>query len=352
LSTPLHIVGKRESVPVVFSSDKISDQTSRYHNTSTVRIKLDHNTRNRVAYLCFYDNNDDRLSPVGWGKIRRYDNLMIFKQVPHHVLFFPAIYEGKSLIPICKPFIVNDDGQPNFIEPQGEEDMTLYRKYPEKRKLIKASYNLLGASILGGDTKEGQYDTLGRITSKPVPYVQDVAINNSKSYRFYKIETKDHSPLNIAEIQLLGINDDLGKQKAPMALPCFFDEKREPKEYSVIEAHLLQTGNTVNNAVDGDVLSYTGSSDLVFCLEFPQIVKAVRYLPRNANNIIVQNEEYVLYYYNKGWVEFGDSVATSNCITFRNVPAKTVYLLANNTDGTEEMPFYYVNGKQVFINTQ
>lgn len=350
--TPVHIVRKGEYLPEVFRSDKLSDQTKRYHKTSIVRIPLNRKTSNQLAYLCFYDNNDDKLSPVGWGRVRLLGRSVVFKHVPRQMILFPAIYDENQLYPISNPFIIEDCGRLRWIEPHGTVDMTLYRKYPEKRRLVKAAENLVGVTILGGDSKKGPFDTLGMIMQMPVPYVQDIVLmGNERSYQYYKIVTKDNVPLNIAEIQLLGSTCSHFRTVTPMELPSFSSDSIENSALSAYVSHLLPTGNSVGNAIDGDVLSYTGSSDLIFYFENPAIVKVIRYLPRNANNIIVKSNEYVLYYYDKGWVEFDDKIATLNCIRFCGVPDNTVYLLSNLSGGTEELPFYYVNGKQVFINS-
>lgn len=351
-NTPRRLAKKGEYLPEVFRSDMITDQTDRYHKTSTIRIPLRTQSNNRLAYLCFYDNNDDKLSPVGWGIINRAGDVVIFEHVPHNVLLFPAIYEKSQLSPIDNPFIVEDGGLLKWMNPYDTSDMILYRKYPEKRKLVKAAQNIIGASFLGGENENGPFDTLGIIEKLPVPYPQDVVFPNQHPYRYYKLTTTQRKPLNIAEIQLLAPMGRESIHQKPMEMPTFDDnEAVENNTWACLNGALLPTGNSVWDAIDGDVLSYTGSSDLVFYFEKPTLVTAIRYLPRNANNIVVKNNEYVLYYYDKGWIEFGACTATSNSIRFNDVPGNAVYLLSNTSDGKEELPFFYLNGKQVFINS-
>ena len=55
-------------------------------------------------------------------------------------------------------------------------------------------------------------------------------------------------------------------------------------------------------------------------------------------------------YYDKGWKRIGTQVATANYLTFENVPANHIYWLSNLSNGNEELPFYYQNDTQFFIN--
>lgn len=350
-NTPVHLVNRNEFLPDVFRSDMISDQTDRYHETSTIRIPLHQKTKNHLAYLCFFDDNDYKLSPVGWGKIKHGGKVAVFEQVPHNVLLFPAVYEGNQLIPIDNPFIIEASGSIKWFIPGGSVDMVLKRKYPEKRRLVTAAENLIGAYVLGGFDRKGPYDTLGRITQRPIPYPQDLVLNNHRPYHYYKVTTTRRQPLNIAEIQLMAPSEMVRYKIKPMDLPSFTDEiTASNDQYSRLTPEVLSTGNSVWDAVDDNVLTYTGSSDLIFYFNNPTIVTAIRYLPRNANNIVTKNDDYVLYYYDKGWVEFDERTASSNCIRFDNVPGNTIYLLSDITGGKEELPFYYLDGKQVFIN--
>ncbi len=351
---PFYLAKKGEYIPDIFQDDRISDQTDRYHHTSSVRLPLDVQVANRLSYLCFYDNNEDRLSPVGWGTINTKGRFVTYKKVPHHILFFPVIYVGRELTPIGDPFIVDSDGRIHQISKQGiEDDMRLFRKFPEKKRLVDAASNLIGASILAGNERKGPYDTLGRITQFPIPYAQDIKLIGRKSYRYYKISTAHGQSLNLAEAQLLAPKKTCKTYIEPIALPSFGpNDNSVDTSFTVVKGELLPTGKTVSNAIDGDVLSYTGSSDMFFYFKAPVCVTTMRFLPRNANNIIEKGDDYILYYYDGGWLPFAEERAQSNCIHFRNVPANTIYLLSNVTKGEEEFPFYYLDGRQVFVNSQ
>lgn len=96
--------------------------------------------------------------------------------------------------------------------------------------------------------------------------------------------------------------------------------------------------------------TYVSSSMITLDFGVPVQIEAIRYAPRNANNMIVIGDKYALYYYDKGWKHIGAQVATANYLTFENVPANHIYWLSNLSNGNEELPFYYQNNTQFFIN--
>lgn len=75
----------------------------------------------------------------------------------------------------------------------------------------------------------------------------------------------------------------------------------------------------------------------------------MRFSPLNADNGIKSGNLYELYYWNNGWQSCGRQVAEYEYLKFENVPANKLYWLKNHTEGKEEMPFIFVDGKQIFI---
>ena len=84
----------------------------------------------------------------------------------------------------------------------------------------------------------------------------------------------------------------------------------------------------------------------------PVQITHVRFVPRNANNMIVAGDSYLLMYYDgTQWKEHLPIVyAGKNYLDFTNVPVASLYLLRNLTNGKEELPFFYQNGKQYFLH--
>ncbi len=101
---------------------------------------------------------------------------------------------------------------------------------------------------------------------------------------------------------------------------------------------------------DGDMLTYNSKKWTGLNLEQPQQINRVRLAPRNADNGIVTGDNYQLYYWDNNWIQAWVKKAKYNFVEFENVPANTLYWLQNLDHGTEEQPFFYRDGKQVFSN--
>lgn len=54
-------------------------------------------------------------------------------------------------------------------------------------------------------------------------------------------------------------------------------------------------------------------------------------------------------YWDNGWKNAGTRLARYNFLQFDNVPLDRIYWLRDLTAGKEEHPFFYKDGKQLFI---
>lgn len=68
------------------------------------------------------------------------------------------------------------------------------------------------------------------------------------------------------------------------------------------------------------------------------------------NTIEPGNHYQLLYYANRRWIEFKNINSEYNFLDIDSVPSNTIYWLRNLDKGKEELPFFYKNGKQIFIN--
>lgn len=82
----------------------------------------------------------------------------------------------------------------------------------------------------------------------------------------------------------------------------------------------------------------------------PTLITHVRFISRTANNMIVIDNTYKLYYYDNGWIYHSKQTPKYNFLIFDKVPSGTIYWLRNITTGNEELPFFYREDKQVFVN--
>lgn len=392
--TPYFLANSDEDIPEIFDTPLLSDQTFRYHQTVTLRLPLKTETLNKMAYLCMFTTGD--LAPVAWGKVNREKKELIFEQVPLNTLFFPMCYDEDLMLPIAEPFMVYSPHPVPFIplplsantQPKDivdvsvmdkrlvdththadveglryvtiacdttkRIDMHLLRKYPEKRRMKALQNNLVGAMLLGSPLERKQYDTLLVLKETPKPYLQDIAFHNDKKYRYYRFQTADRTSVSIAHMEFLGPYASGRKNAVPTALPIFSEEEKlhaVKENLYRMEGKPIKTNSSPWHAFDNDITTYASSSSIAMDMQTPVQITHLRFIPRTANNIIVPGNSYLLLYYDNGWKEFKIMYAENNYLDFKEVPDATLFWLRNLTEGKEEFPFFYMNGKQYFLHT-
>ena len=392
--TPYFIARSNEHVPELFNTPLLSDQTFRYHQTVTLHLPVGKQLTNNLAYLCMWTQGEPAI--VGWGKIDHRRNEIVYEQLPLNTLFFPVYFDDETMLGIAEPFMIYADkplkdiplpltlnNPPRVVkEISIEEDeivssnnhapikelryitlkcdttqhvnLHLLRKYPEKRRMKIFQEGLKGAMLLGSNQERGKTDTLLTINDTPKPYLQEYRFDNDKRYRFYRFATPDGNPVNIAHIEFLATAPMGNRYSMPTPLPIFWQSdvnKQTDNELFRIDGRPLKTGSHPEHAFDNDLSTYVGSSSIGMEFQVPVQIDRIRLVPRTANNIIVPGNSYLLMYYNKGWKEFKILYAEHNFLDFEDVPKATLYWLRNLTEGKEELPFFYINGKQYFLHT-
>ena len=352
--TPYFLHSKGEYIPDEFSTPLLLDQTKRYHKTGTLELDFPVETGNKLAYLCAFRRNDGNgLYPVAWGIINTKQRKVVFEQVPDSIVFFPAYYEGEELIPLGNPVMLRNDSVISYNGSSDTQQMTLLRKYPPKRRFQRMWQRLAGAKIMAGNKKNKKFKTLYKFTKGPEEaYLHEVRFSNEREYRYYRFESNKRIQSNIAHIEFLGKYSNQHYCCAPTPLPIFPNDSTSVDSNGLwrIDNKLTYKENRKHKAYDNKMETYVSSSMITLDFGVPVQIEAIRYAPRNANNMIVIGDKYALYYYDKGWKRIGAQVATANYLTFENVPANHIYWLSNLSNGNEELPFYYQNNTQFFIN--
>lgn len=385
-NAPYFTSGENEEIPIELSSPSLLDVTWRYHKTITLRLPITaEENLNRNAYLCVF-NSKKGFTAVGWGKIDDINKEVVFEQVPINQLFFPAYYiDGKYTL-FSNPFIIQADSSVNIphsfsckypyksldlrIENEqlvsvgmnsldnqnikykeikcdkGSQDLYLIRKYPAKRNLTKIYEKLKGAVVVGFNERT-KYDTLFTLPFVPKPYMQDVNIQNKKAYKSYFFSVPNQRA-NIAELEFLSENIPNSMAVLPTPLPVFSTDTIKNKFKKAIGIP-FKYGKNPWSAFDGDMESFAGGRLVGMEFSKPVCITHIRFAPRNANNMIVRGNRYELMYFDNKWKSAGIQLAKYNYLIFKNVPSNTIYWLKNLSNGKEELPFFYINGKQKFI---
>lgn len=389
---PFYLAGENEFIPPLFDTPLLNDQTYRYHQTVTLHLPFNEKLSNNLAYLCMWANGE--LSVVGWGKINHQKKEIVYEQVPLNILFFPVYFDDRTMLDIARPFIIyanmplKDIPLPftTNIPSRKSKDVTiiqenivnyndyspikelkyitlncdttfysnlhLLRKYPVKQNLKMFRQLLEGAVLLASNDRQGGFDTLLTIKETPQPYLQEYKLTNPKPYRFYRFSTSNGQPVNIAHMEFLASSPQGNPYSNPTPLPIFHKNYKKKKESLIrIEGNPQNTGRNSEYAFDKNIFTYAdATSSIEMEFRHPVQIEYIRLLPRNANNMIVPGNNYMLMYYDKGWKKFRTLYAEHNYLDFEHVPKATLYWLKNLTEGKEEFPFFYINDEQYFLH--
>lgn len=358
-NTPYFLKAEGENTPKVFQQPTMIDVTPNYHICTEVVLPAPAVQENKLAYLSFF--NTRGLNPVAWGCIDSKKHIVRYQNVPINMLFFPTyISDDGDMIEFDSPFVIRQDSVTGRFHKESiscnhkkKVFLHLLRKYPPKPYLVSYREKIKGSILLASNQEDGGYDTLFTLTQPPVPYWQRYEIDNNKRYRYYKLQTEDGSPINIAEYEFLAENDGLHHYSKPSLLPV----KDSPHRYNSVadlyvkmEGTPMKSGPLCFQACDGNLDTYIESPWVGMKFTVPLCVKALQLYPRNARNVIEPDNNYQLLYYDTGeWIEYATVRSTYHYLDFDSVPGGTIYWLRNLDQGKEELPFFFDKGRQVFI---
>lgn len=338
-------VPTHKDVPAYLISPSSKDVTHEYVPTFDVKLKCDYipiQKSIRYAVICTF--GDKAWQPIYWGTIN--NEIVNFKNMAADVCYMAAYYHQGELTPLTKPFILTKEGE---IKKIGENlsvkgSITVNRKYPRFQRMDILARKLMRTTIEAANNKEFRNaDTLMEINNVPTD-VNDSMLSCSRKYRYVRCHIPNYRTGDLAEIIFYG------KQS--------MDSPEIRLEGNIIGFPLPDKRNTMPYfmAMDGDPNTYfvktkgnDGYVGLDLGVDNKHYITRVQFYPRSDANYILIGDTYELcYWQNKQWISIGKQTAVSHKLTFDNVPQKELYILHNLTRGTEERPFTYENGKQVW----
>ena len=277
-------------------------------------------------------------------------------------LYFPVIYNNGSITPFASPFMLKSDYSQHknysYIEYTNEGNKTTTgictRKYPVKLSTKERMKNMLGIHVIASDNYNySDCDTLAVIDFLPEPYLQDLPLKCDRPYKNYRIQTGNNDWLHLSEVYFLapksyGYSNSLPTPELPILPDVVYNDTVEYVRFrDVPEEEFLRRAEN-----DGNMQTISATSCVNLHFDEQRYMTKVRFSPRNAENNIFPEHEYVLYKWHKtGWEQVEQKKASAHYLIFDNVQVGSLYWLKNITTGQEESPFVFdENGKQCFIN--
>lgn len=338
--------------------ENLTDLTSEFTTTVDIQVAVGHLGKiPKFAYLCIFDG--EKWDPIASKRIENKE--ITFREVGVNKVYLPVLLEGKEIIPLSSPILVDSLKNITSLEPDTSHFFlaTLLRKFTlNKHTVENRSHDLKGGKFQVASKSD--FSDAKTIYTVPefasyIPIQIDVpeSAGNYVRFVFPNVEkvTKD-GPSWLAFYQekngfhhiLKG--DYISSEKISRKnMDAIFDED------------LLSYVSLVPTDIDlpqdfWNHIPFRGSTDSLWVgmrLEETATISKIGYCPRNDKNNIYPGLEYELFYWDKKWNSLGKKIATDYELTFDSIPSKSLLLLKCHSEGKEERIFTLDNeGQQVW----
>ncbi len=353
---PFSLRENGEPIPDILANPCIKDVTNEIGRTCTLKMPFKAPTKHNLAYLASFHPHDNGLRPVTWGIVNhRKDSVYFNHVVPDH-LYFPVYMDEDGVYhEFGSPFLISECSSKangyQIVHLKSDNTKTvratLERKFPRKPHLVEYAKQVPGTYVIGSnDSTFLKADTLGIIGNVLSTDWNVLSLNVSVPYKYYRICGAGNPPrVRLAEIEFL-----------TKASYCYSN--------TIATTHSDSTNSWVR-ILDESLekcqwkAEYDGNPQtapdrwphVTLRLRKPQMVHAVRYMVKHADNAVKEGSTYELREWADGYWKRTKKriVATSSKLVIDGLTPGRLYWLHCLQDGNEEMPFCVdENGTQYF----
>ena len=304
------------------------DITDGYYKTSDLSLTLLDGVRSKLkdkyVYIAVFNGHDTDWSIVDYGKIKR--GKACFTKMGRNILYIAKGYDGKDLIPITEPFIIEKDGNIRYIKSYAKNlrSVDIRRKYYQSANVVGMRRRLLGGLIEAADNAAFRgavtlftIDTLKLADKTPLP--------SDQKYRYWRYLSANGTYGSIAELAFFAPDSTI---LTGIPLACAGADQA-----------------AISRAFDGDYVSNfeTGQADgnwVGLDIGHPVCAGYVRIIPRSDDNDIRSGDEYeFLYWSNREWISSGTVIAGDTHLVYDSIPQSALMWVRNYTRGWDERVF-------------
>ena len=303
-----------EFMPEFFRNPFHKDVTNEYLYTADVEIPVAGKRKvgAKFAYVCVFSSL--KWIPVDMGVFRRKGAR--FRNMGLNVVYLPVVYEGQKMRSFNYPFVLNLDGQMEYLIPDTTRRQTLCltRKYPAREFVYEYNRQMENVYVEADDNPHFKTPVMmaERLDVHATYATQE--IDTKRAFRYWRVEAR--AIAGCAEI-------------------VFQDERGEVIKGEIDSAYVSLFDNDPLTAVD-----LGGIRSVVVDFGKPVRLGKVVCVPRGDGNAICPGDEYELFYYDlNGWQSLGRKVAMHYELDYENVPEGALYWLHDRTTGVEERVF-------------
>lgn len=329
----------KEEIPEFFKNPYVKDVSHLYFKPYdlTIDLKFSPPVPKALAYIMVFDNQ--QWQPIHWGRIK--NGKAVFTAMAKNCAYTAMYYHNNEFYPASLPFILNDSGKVQYLQPDLKSLRTIHlkRKYTNK-KVEEWCERIKGAKFqLANKPDFSDSVTIYKIDTAPEGMYQTINVNIKTPYRYFRYLAPVGSPGDMAELEVYGQNDSLLNGE------IIGDET----------SFLWFASSDKFKAFDKNVLTYfeaEQNKNVWIGMKFPkkEVIKKVIYLPHNDDNFIRQDELYELFYWNNTeWISLGQQKGEkAKQELIYKAPGSALFRLRNLNKGKEERIFTYENQKQVW----
>lgn len=304
------------------------DITDQYYKTSDISLILLDGVRSKLkdkyVYIAVFNGHDTDWSIVDYGKIKH--GKACFTKMGRNILYIAKGYDGKNLIPITEPFIIEKDGSIRYIKSDAKNlrSVDIRRKYYQSANVVSMRRRLLGGRIEASDNASFG-DAVTLFTIDTLALADKIPLTTGRKYRYYRYLSANGTYGSIAELTFFAPDSTL-LTGTPLA--CADADQA-----------------AISRAFDGDYVSNfeTGQADgnwVGLDMGHQVNVGYVRIIPRSDDNDIRAGDEYEFMYWNgSDWISSGTVIAGDTHLVYDNIPQGALMWVRNYTRGWDERPF-------------
>ena len=314
----------------------IKDVTDEYARTINISIPLNKKSRDRFVYLAVF--NDNEWIPIDIGQVKH--NKAEFNNVGINVLYILLSYNNNNLTPISVPFIINMQGETQFIRTDMIKTVNfrLKRKYPSFKHIYNIKqYLKYGRIEASNDPGFSLKDSITDFSCNDI-FASEVKIANAEQYRYWRLNPSKAGSSDFAEIYFFekdSMKQIKGKPFSPVA--PIIDQVFDNPEYICDNDPLTYSAVYYNDTIP----QYIG-----FDFGKPVSISKIAYIRRGDGNDICPGDSYEIYYWNNfKWNLHSTIKATTVYIDIKNIPYGSLYYIKNISRGIQNRIFIYEGGK-------
>lgn len=325
------------NIPPKLNNSFFIDVTKDYIPVSDIEIELkpDRPKAVKYVYLCTFNNYN--WVPVYYSRIKH--GKAVFINMGRKIIYLPAYYLNKHIIPAANPIIVDSTGNITPIQPDYSQEQTvvLKRKYP-LTTVKKWWMTWMGGGLFQASNKP---DFTKPVDLYIIPDTIDLVLhysrlNSSVFCRYVRYKFPDNRNGSLGEIAFYGENNQRLEGKPIKAMGV------EDKDV------VIAFDGLYNKFIHTPKKSDYNGKWIGLDLGSRKKVTAIAYCPRTDENNIYQGMTYELRYWDNVWKSLGIKTANGNKLIYDNVPVGALLWLRNHTEGKEERIFIWENEGQVW----